>query len=76
MPQFERRWKTHYRAWRRVGLESRAGIPYPPSGRSALDDDDEERSRVYEAAWRDGGLMFGTADSVPAGGLDVAGGER
>jgi cyclohexanone monooxygenase len=57
--EFEHRWKTHYRAWRRVGLESRAGIPYPPSSRSALDDDEEERSQVYEAAWQDGGLMFG-----------------
>jgi cyclohexanone monooxygenase len=57
--EFERRWKAHYRAWRRVGMESRAGIPYPPSGRSALDDEEEERSRVYEAAWEDGGLMFG-----------------
>jgi cyclohexanone monooxygenase len=57
--EFERRWKTHYRAWRRVGLESRAGIPYPPSARKALEDDEDERRRVYEAAWRDGGLMFG-----------------
>ena len=58
-PELERRWKAHYRAWRRIGRESAAGIPYPMSSRSALTDSQDERRAVYEAAWADGGLMFG-----------------
>jgi cyclohexanone monooxygenase len=57
--EFERRWKAHYRAWRRVGRESRAGIPYQATSRKAVDDDEQQRRQVYDAAWQDGGLMFG-----------------
>jgi len=32
------------------------GRPFPPAPRSALEDSEEERLRVYEAAWQKGGM--------------------
>jgi len=37
---------------------SRGGTPYPEAERSALEFDDDERLKIYEAAWEEGGFRF------------------
>lgn len=65
-PEFERQWKENYREWRRKGRESMAGIPYPASQASALDITEDERRKVFESAWTNGGFsfLFGTFGDI------------
>jgi cation diffusion facilitator CzcD-associated flavoprotein CzcO len=50
--------KSRYDEVRRLTRESFAGFPYTPSPRSALDVSDEERTRIYEQLWEEGGFKF------------------
>ena len=50
--------KAHYDEVRRLTRESFAGFPYTPTTRSALEVSDEERTKVYEGLWEEGGFKF------------------
>jgi phenylacetone monooxygenase len=47
--------KASFSEMRQTVRASLAGLPIPPSDRSALDDSPAERRKVYEAAWEIGG---------------------
>lgn len=50
--------KSRYDEVRRLTRESFAGFPYTPSPRSALEVSDEERNKIYEQLWEEGGFKF------------------
>lgn len=53
--------KADYRARRDRALNSPSGLGFVPNGASALDAEPEERTAVYEAAWRRLGFGFALA---------------
>jgi cyclohexanone monooxygenase len=53
--------KADYAGFRKRNSQLPFGANFPPSDRSALQVDAEERAREYEARWRQGGLGFITA---------------
>jgi cation diffusion facilitator CzcD-associated flavoprotein CzcO len=55
--QVERIRRDYPAIWERARA-SYAGFPYHLSERSALDVDDDERKRVYEGLWEEGGFRF------------------
>jgi cation diffusion facilitator CzcD-associated flavoprotein CzcO len=60
-PMDRREWiaiKSNYDEVRRLTRESFGGFPYTPSPRSALEVGDEERKRIYEELWEEGGFRF------------------
>lgn len=57
-PEFIRQTKENYDEIKLQMNESWGGVPLMPSGRSALEDSQEERLRNYEAAWEKGGLFL------------------
>ncbi|MGG2201083.1 flavin-containing monooxygenase [Paenibacillus validus] len=65
-PEFIRQTKDNYSAIKRQIRESFMGTPYMPRDRSVLDDTPEERQRVFEEAWEQGGqaLPFTYKDLV------------
>ena len=50
-----RKAKASFKEMKKTVRESLAGLPIPPSDRSALDDSPADRRKVYEAAWEIGG---------------------
>lgn len=57
-PEKERRHKAEYPERRRAAYDTPFGIAgYPPPTRSALEVTDEERRRIYEAKWNEGGSI-------------------
>jgi cation diffusion facilitator CzcD-associated flavoprotein CzcO len=63
--EFVREVKANYREIRRQCRESNAGTPYVLGDRSALEVPEEERRRVYEAAWaRGGGRFLGSFNDI------------
>jgi cation diffusion facilitator CzcD-associated flavoprotein CzcO len=50
--------KRNYREIRRRTRESRAGFPYAPTERKAMDHSPEERQAILEQLWEDGGFKF------------------
>ena len=50
--------RNYKQIWQKMRA-NRAGFPYNPSNRSALETPPEERWRIYEEAWQRGGLGFG-----------------
>jgi cation diffusion facilitator CzcD-associated flavoprotein CzcO len=64
-PAFVRELKADYREIRRQCRGSNAGTPYVLGDRSALEVSEEERNRVYEAAWaRGGGRFLGSFNDI------------
>jgi cation diffusion facilitator CzcD-associated flavoprotein CzcO len=57
-PAFQREVKENYAEIRSTQRATINGHPFHASDRPALSISDEERSAVYEAAWRRGGLRF------------------
>jgi cyclohexanone monooxygenase len=57
-PEYERRVKAGYAAYRRRARESRVGFVVDGSEQSALAVSPEERTREYEIRWSRGGLGF------------------
>ncbi len=60
-PLSSERWaeiKANYRDIRKLTRESRGGFPYTPVERSAFDVDDEQRQKIYEGLWEEGGFKF------------------
>ncbi len=54
----ENRHKAEYAERRRAAYTTPFGIAgYPPPGRSALDVPEDERNRIYEAKWQEGGSI-------------------
>jgi cyclohexanone monooxygenase len=51
-------WKSDYPARREQARHARTGILNNPNDVSALDVSDEERRRIYEQRWADGGTHF------------------
>jgi cation diffusion facilitator CzcD-associated flavoprotein CzcO len=49
--------KAHYREFREAQKTSGAGVPVPVPTKSALEVSDEERDKVFEAAWESGSLV-------------------
>jgi cation diffusion facilitator CzcD-associated flavoprotein CzcO len=49
--------KARYPEFRQEQRESGAGVPVPIPTRSALEVDDDERDKIYEAAWESGSLV-------------------
>jgi cyclohexanone monooxygenase len=63
-PEYERRIKANYAAFRQQARESRAGFVTPPTEhmeKSALEVTPEERERAFETRWQRGGLGFNSA---------------
>jgi len=58
-PSFVALWKRNYPEWRRRGRESMGGFPYAVSDISALEVSPEQRTAIFEAGWRSGGVNFG-----------------
>jgi cation diffusion facilitator CzcD-associated flavoprotein CzcO len=58
-PSFVALWKRNYPEWRRRGRESMGGFPYATSDLSALEVSPDQRTAVFEAGWRSGGVNFG-----------------
>jgi cyclohexanone monooxygenase len=58
-PEYERRVKANYAAFRRAARESRIGFLVESREESALAVSEEERQREYEKRWNRGGLGFG-----------------
>ncbi len=58
-PSFVALWKRNYPEWRRRGRESMGGFPYATSDISALEVSPEQRTAIFEAGWRSGGVNFG-----------------
>ena len=58
-PSFVALWKRNYPEWRRRGRESMGGFPYATSDVSALEVSPEQRTAIFEAGWRSGGVNFG-----------------
>ena len=57
-PDKERTHKAHYPERRRAAYDTPFGIAgYPPPVKSALEASDEERQRLYEAKWAEGGSI-------------------
>ena len=54
----QREWKADYAAHRAKARETRSGILYDYSQRGALDVDEAERQREFEARWARGGANF------------------
>ena len=50
--------KKNYEEIREKARWSAGGFPVDPNDNSALDVTDEERQRVYEAGWKEGGFRF------------------
>lgn len=50
--------KAHYPEFRKKMKQMPFGFDFVSTGKSALEVNDEEREREYEAAWERGGLMF------------------
>ncbi|MBS0377153.1 MAG: NAD(P)/FAD-dependent oxidoreductase [Proteobacteria bacterium] len=57
-PDVERQVKEHYRELSRASLETAGGFPFELVDTPALSVSAEERSAVYERAWKRGGVMF------------------
>jgi cyclohexanone monooxygenase len=57
-PEYERGWKENYPERRRGAMAVRNAILYTLNDKSALDADEEERQREYEARWAAGGIPF------------------
>lgn len=55
-PEFIRQTKANYSEIREQMKDSWAGFPIAPSLRSALEDTEEVRQKVYETAWEKGGF--------------------
>jgi cyclohexanone monooxygenase len=49
--------KANYRAYRKAQRESGFGVPVPMPTKSALEVPEEERNKVFEAAWESGSLV-------------------
>jgi len=60
-PEFERRVKADYAAFRQQARESRVGFVVPANAESALAVSAEVRQREYEMRWQRGGLGFAAA---------------
>ncbi len=58
---YEQWWKTDYPEHRLKAREMRSGILYEINEKSALEVDADERRRIYEARWAEGGTAFMTA---------------
>jgi cation diffusion facilitator CzcD-associated flavoprotein CzcO len=56
-PDFIKQVRENYSEIRKQMRQSLTGIPAVPRNRSALEDTQEERRRIYEAAWEKGGLL-------------------
>ena len=57
-PEKERTHKTHYPELRRAAFDTPFGIAgYPPPVKSALEASAEERQRLYESKWAEGGSI-------------------
>jgi len=56
-PGLERAWKAAYADKRRIARESFLGVSLSAGERSALDVDPEERTRIFQERWDDGGGM-------------------
>jgi cation diffusion facilitator CzcD-associated flavoprotein CzcO len=50
--------KTHYDEIFEAARSSAGGFPWQHNGKRALDVSEEERQRVYDAAWAEGGVKF------------------
>ena len=57
-PDRQATWKADYAEHRRKARQTRSGILYEYSQRSALQVDEEERRREFEARWARGGANF------------------
>lgn len=55
---YEARWKPNYAALRLLARTMRTGILNNPNNQSALDVSPEERQRIYEERWAEGGTSF------------------
>ena len=56
-------YKSHYPAIRRLQRSSANGHPYLIADRTTLSVDDDERERIYQRGWAEGGLRFRAAFS-------------
>ena len=54
-PEFIRQKKENFQEIRRQMIESSGGLPMNIPDRSALEDTPEERQKVYESLWKEGG---------------------
>jgi cyclohexanone monooxygenase len=57
-PDYEQSWKSAYREKREKARFMRTGILYPVNEKSAIEVEEEERRREYEARWAAGGTAF------------------
>jgi cyclohexanone monooxygenase len=57
-PHYEHSWKSDYAQKRERARFMRTGILYPVNEKSALEVEEEERRREYEARWAAGGTAF------------------
>jgi len=57
-PERQEAWKKNYAEYRRKARETRSGILYEYSQRSALEVTEEERQREFDARWARGGANF------------------
>ncbi len=60
-PDFQAGVKTNYKERRALAKLNRAGILRPANEVSALSVSEEERNKLYEERWSEGGLTFGGA---------------
>jgi cyclohexanone monooxygenase len=56
-PELEKGWKAQYAEHRRTARDSFLGVALPASQRSALEVAPEERTRVFQELWENGGGM-------------------
>ncbi len=61
--EYEAEWKSDYPARRAKARTMRNGIYYNLNDKSAMEVDEEERRREYEARWEGGGIAFMAAFS-------------
>jgi cyclohexanone monooxygenase len=57
-PEYEQSWKSAYPEKREQARFMRTGIVYPINEKSALEVEEDERRREYEARWAAGGTAF------------------
>jgi cation diffusion facilitator CzcD-associated flavoprotein CzcO len=57
-PDYEQSWKSAYPEKREKARFMRTGIVYPVNEKSAIEVDEDERRREYEARWAAGGTAF------------------
>ncbi len=57
-PEYEQQWKSDYESFRDEARKSKNGVLTNPNDVSAMAVSEEERQRVYEARWEEGGTYF------------------